>query len=569
MVNYLKRLMRYQRGIFKSINFLVAVVFAIQISADPVTLYDGNLRSLPGDQGWIYLLNPLVRNQARQVVVDRAVNLTTLRNFDDHAGYFARSPLFDPHPQLPDEFNRERGYQIGFTIQLPTETHVRPDRAGFSLITLSRDLLGIEIEFWTDEIFAQSVEFIHSEGAQNLPFQLSSQYVDFVLEIKGDEYTLSGNGQEILTGPLRDYSGSGIPYTISDFLFFGDNTTSASASVNIRSIWIDTELPGATPPPVDPGSGEPSVKPEPPAAVSDKAIFSVIAEKSTITLSGIARGNAIKTQGDGSLSTTYTGEIHTILSDSNIIFQPTSQINANPSGDWMPLAGGGSGAAPADYGAVANVIITTANAAARNVEFSLASDPIDLNPDGSDFPVNGLSFAIPEGSSSTLDVSSDGLFPLMTSQSIAGLGSVNDSDDPATIAIHNNIQTLTIPIQANISLRLITPNDVTLTFSGQIVASRELPADPQPPAVKPPLPQGPVVPDTPPTLAIQRLSASELQLSWDAVPDRTYTIEQSANLTDWQTTGKPTVADAETASWTGLTAEAHRYYRAILQPAGD
>ena len=279
--------MRKTISILASLRAIFAFVCGLQIAAAPVTLYDGSQSSSPDKQGWIYLLDPLVFNQARQVVADGGVNLNTLRNPNDHAGYFARVPLLTPHPSIPEEFSRERGYQIGFTIQLSSEVHVRPDRAGFNIIATSRDLMGIELSFWTNEVFAQSVDFIHSEGNKQLPFQLATEYVDFVLEISGDNYILSGNGTEILTGPLRDYSGFGNPYNITDFLFLGDDTTSASASVNIRSIWIDTELSGTEPPPVI--EPEPEPEPEPPLA-GETALFTVDSDASNIAITGVVLG---------------------------------------------------------------------------------------------------------------------------------------------------------------------------------------------------------------------------------------------------------------------------------------
>ena len=567
--------MRKTISLFTSLGLLLAALSATQISAEPVTLYDGNLRSLPDKQGWIYLLDPILRNNSRQVVVDRAVNLNTLRQSADHAGYFARVPLFTPHPDLPEEFNRERGYQVGFTVQLPTEQHIRPDRAGFSVIVTSRDLMGIELGFWTNEIFAQSVDFIHSEGNDQLPFRLANQYVDFVLEIKGENYTLSSAGTEILTGPLRDYSGFGTPYDISDFLFFGDDTTSASASVNIRSIWIDTVLPGSEPPVVEP-EPEPDPEPTQPIVGSD-AMFTVDSEASTINITGAVLGNALNNQGNGSLMTSFGGELHTVISESTIAFGPDSKIDANTNGDWAPLPGGKNGSAPADFGAKASVIIATADAAARNIEFVLTSDVIELDADGTGFSPSGITIGIPDGSAAAVDIAVGGFLPVNTSQSLAGLSSENTSSEPATITVADNIQTLTLPIQTEVSFRVATPNDASLTFTGTIIASRELPATVEPPVVEPepepepepptpPLPPVVVEPDTAPSLSITLLASGEIQLSWDAVEGRSYLIENSDNLSDWNTKADPITIDSTSGLWTGVPETGVTFYRIILMP---
>ncbi len=566
--------MRKTISLFASLPLLLAAISIIQISAEPVTLYDGNRRTLPDKQGWIYLLDPLFRNDSRQVIVDRAVNLNTLRKSADHAGYFARVPLMTPHPDLPEEFNRENGYQVGFTIQLPSERHVRPDRAGFSVIVTSRDLMGIELGFWTDEIFAQSVDFIHTEGNNQLPFRLANQYVDFVLEIKGENYSLSSADTEILTGPLRDYSGFGTPYDISDFLFFGDDTTSASASVNIRSIWIDTVLPGTEPPVVEP---EPEPEPTPPVVGTD-AVFTVDQEASTISITGNVLGNPLNSQGDGSLSTSFAGDLHTVISDTAIAFGPDSIIDANPNGDWAPLPGGKNGSAPADFGAKASVIIATADAAARNIEFALTSEGIDLNTDGTGFSPSGITIGIPEESAAAVDIAVGGFLPVNTSQSLAGLSGENASSEMATLTIVDNIQTLTLPIQTDVSFRVATPDDATLTFTGTIIASREIPATIEPPVVEPepepepgiptpPLPPVVVEPDTAPSLSIELLASGEIQLNWDAVEGRSYAIETSGTLNEWTASGDPIIVDSSTGRWTGPLETGATFYRIILIPA--
>ncbi|MEP7134154.1 MAG: hypothetical protein ABI904_04395 [Chloroflexota bacterium] len=57
----------------------------------------------------------------------------------------------------------------------------------------------------------------------------------------GDTYTLTANAIPLLTGPLRDYSaftGFPDPYEAPNFLFLGDNTTSAQARVRLRFVSV-------------------------------------------------------------------------------------------------------------------------------------------------------------------------------------------------------------------------------------------------------------------------------------------------------------------------------------------
>jgi hypothetical protein len=61
------------------------------------------------------------------------------------------------------------------------------------------------------------------------------------LTVIGDAYTLTANMESILTGPLRDYgsfSGFPDPYETPNFLFLGDDTTSAQARIRLSFVSI-------------------------------------------------------------------------------------------------------------------------------------------------------------------------------------------------------------------------------------------------------------------------------------------------------------------------------------------
>src|SRR5262245_26857433 len=196
------------------------------------TLYDGALNSTPDQQGFLYLTDPFPPQSASQSFVNGATTLTSLTN-SDKAGYFARAALT---PQL----NRSSGYSVAFKVQLLDEAHANNNRAGFSVIVLSQDLKGIELGFWKDQIWAQSgPQFTHAEGAA---YDTTAALTTYNLTIVGDSYTLS-SGASILSGPLRDYSSFGWPYTTPNFVFLGDDTTSAGGQIRLALVTIETSLP--------------------------------------------------------------------------------------------------------------------------------------------------------------------------------------------------------------------------------------------------------------------------------------------------------------------------------------
>jgi hypothetical protein len=221
--------------VFTPMHRLIAVAVLLVLMTGPsradTVLYNGALNTTPDVQGWTYLTNPSP-TQATQAAGSGVTTLDTTARKLDMAGYFSFG--------LPGvgTLDRTLGYTIGFRVRLAQESHVSNDRAGFSVIALSGDNQGIELGFWSNEVWAQNVGFTHGEGAS---FNTTASLTDYTLRILGSSYTLSANGSTLLTGPLRNYSAFGLPYNVPNLLVFGDDTTSASAHVEIARISLVPE----------------------------------------------------------------------------------------------------------------------------------------------------------------------------------------------------------------------------------------------------------------------------------------------------------------------------------------
>ena len=59
---------------------------------------------------------------------------------------------------------------------------------------------------------------------------------DYTLQVRNQQFTLLTGTTVLLTGPLENYTAQGLPYTTPNFVFFGDDTSSASASVRVGTI---------------------------------------------------------------------------------------------------------------------------------------------------------------------------------------------------------------------------------------------------------------------------------------------------------------------------------------------
>jgi hypothetical protein len=225
---------------------LIALTALTSGGASAAVLYDGSLGTTPNQQGWIYLCD--FGCGATQTAQGGVTLLDSMAVRGDHAGYFASYP--DPpfsyrHPALP-VLDRNAGYTIRLDLQVEAEDHgTRVDRAGFSLIAIGEDLKGVEIGFWSGEVWTQTDQpvFTHGEGVS---FDTTQRIVRYDVCVLGDEYRLLADGNVILTGPLRDYYAADMcsccsaplpcPYRWPSHIFLGDDTTSARARIQLARV---------------------------------------------------------------------------------------------------------------------------------------------------------------------------------------------------------------------------------------------------------------------------------------------------------------------------------------------
>lgn len=224
------------------IPVLALVTAAFPHPTPAATLYDPALGTLPTSQGWTYLTDPLVGATATQSLAPHgsftggSVTLDTFSAPGEKAGWFSAVPPFFRHPAMP-VLDAETGFVLSFQMRSLGETHLSPDRAGFSLILTTGDLRGIELGFWQDEVWAQSgPDFRHAESRKFDMVNLASQ---FDLQVRQGRYALYMGSLTLLSGDLRRYDSFGAPYNIPNFLFLGDNTSSAGARIEMGKIVLN------------------------------------------------------------------------------------------------------------------------------------------------------------------------------------------------------------------------------------------------------------------------------------------------------------------------------------------
>lgn len=215
---------------------------------DTLVLYDGALGGTPDTQNMVYGAIDLVFPpfppvvEATQIYSPalQATILDTTPDMDDMAGYGVT-------PTLMPTLTRQNGFQLHFTLRVAEETHANPNRAGFNVTLISADLLGIELAFWEDEVWAQEggsspTLFTHAEG---VAYDITADFVAYELEIIEDIYQLSADGVPILTGPLRDYTAwepplpqFPDPYEQPNLAALSDNSSSAEGRIWLRYVAV-------------------------------------------------------------------------------------------------------------------------------------------------------------------------------------------------------------------------------------------------------------------------------------------------------------------------------------------
>jgi len=216
-------------------QLLFVLLVLVPTSLHAQTLYNETLGNFPGDQGWFLYLTNSPANASQTYIPTQGTRLVTTNGAS--AGYFNTNPFTSSlvNPLFPT-LDRTTGFSLSLDLLISSETHSSNDRAGFSIIALASDHHGIELGFWNNQIWAQndSPLFTHGEGAA---FDTTTR-TSYQLTILGNSYALFTNGNSILTGSLRDYSSFGVPYSYNNFLFLGDDTSSADADITLGRVTL-------------------------------------------------------------------------------------------------------------------------------------------------------------------------------------------------------------------------------------------------------------------------------------------------------------------------------------------
>jgi hypothetical protein len=204
------------------------------------------------------------------------------------------------------------------------------------------------------------------------------------------------------------------------------------------------------------------------------SLFVVDQAASALALSGTIAGVSLQQQGDGSLTSSYSGAIIADwdLDGLTINFdQPGTNLNAAVTGNWQPKPDGTLGSAPADYGGKITVLLLTAQIALRNL--TLATSTASSLPLSGAGPYNFLSsesFTVLKGEA---DYNAGAVGT--GSADLSTLSAQNASLDASTFEdLGNGSYRITLPVHLTIQ-ETIDNLPARLHIDGQIVATAVLP----------------------------------------------------------------------------------------------
>jgi hypothetical protein len=236
----------------------VALLFALPLGARAaqLLLYDDTRGNMPQDQGAMaYFYDFFSGSDPGPQAVAGGVQLDTTGDRGDSAGFFSHIPGFwVPVSSSFPELDPADGFTLSFELDLHAEDHgTNINRAGFSALIVGEDLFGIELGFWTSEIWSQTLVGDQFRRGDGIAYDTTIGTILYDLTISGGDFFLFADGVEIFTGATRDYSaGSAFPdpYEVPSNLFLGDDTGSAGADFTLGRITLTTGPFAAAPAPL-------------------------------------------------------------------------------------------------------------------------------------------------------------------------------------------------------------------------------------------------------------------------------------------------------------------------------
>jgi hypothetical protein len=285
------------------------------------------------------------------------------------------------------------------------------------------------------------------------------------------------------------------------------------------------------------------------AFAANPVVFTIDPTRSRISISGklVVPGvgtYAFQQQGPGSLTTSYSGSILANLVPPSIGFPGGSSIQAHTSGSWQPGIGGISGPQSADYGILIQPLLTTVDAAIRNIRLDLTGANAVLSNGGFDAGGLATTFLTNTLPKPSLDFRASSLVPSLNTNGTALLTGTG-TNSPSTAYLTNTTGLLTLVLPVNTTKVLtVGGNATTVILQGQVIATAPGNAWPLRVSIK--------------------VQPSQVTLTWPSLPGQKFAVQSKPDLTgSWNPAAGTMTVHSNTTTWTaGVTGETE-FYRVV------
>lgn len=269
--------------------------------------------------------------------------------------------------------------------------------------------------------------------------------------------------------------------------------------------------------------------------------FTLDEARSVVVLSGTVAGSGIQEQAAGSLTTRFGGVFKVSRTPGNLVLLPGSTVSATVNGNWQPGVGGGAGSAPANYGGKADAFIASATAALRNVQLEVTSGTLTLSAGA--FDSSALVFSFPAAAAAALDYKVSGLVSMSGSKALSGLAANKVTTQGSLKTLADGSEELTVPVAAELVLKLVSANDTLIRLTGQLVAVRK---------------GGTTVPAL---FSGVTVVSNQVTLRWSGPAGASFRVEASDDLRTWLEQAGGATTEASGYSWRAAAPGGLRFYR--------
>ena len=214
-------------GVFRY-SLALAAALLCAVAARAAVLYDATLNTLPAAQGWLSGgIGPVTHGAAGGIYSFDSTALTSTQW--GHSQTLSATPL-----------DTNQGFDLSFSLRVVSEDHgANLNRAGFSVLFTGQDPThALELAFWSNRVWAY-----HYDAQQVSPFVQgvgvaidATQWTSYTVQVRQQSFSVLAGPTLLMSGALENYTAQGAPYSASNFIFFGDDTSSARASVQIGVI---------------------------------------------------------------------------------------------------------------------------------------------------------------------------------------------------------------------------------------------------------------------------------------------------------------------------------------------